>query len=333
MPMFKTEAIAFHDHHPEATDFRRQVLEGLCATPKRLSPKFFYDKRGSELFDAICELPEYYPTRTEIAILEAASAEIAALLGENCLLIEYGSGSSRKIRILLDALAGEATYVAIDISREHLLQSASDLAVDYPDLEVIAVCADYSKPFPLPRPSRRRVRNRVVFFPGSTIGNFTPAQAAAFLRTTARQVGPGGSMLIGVDLKKDERILRAAYNDSEQVTAAFNLNLLERINRELNGDFEVSNFEHRAHYNAQAGRVEMHLVSRCAQSVRLDGHVIPFAEGETIHTENSYKFSVEEFSCLAQRGGFAVTRVWTDPDKLFSLQYLTVPGEVAGRAA
>ena len=331
--MLRTGAIVFHDYHPEAADFRREVLEGLCASPKRLSPKFFYDKRGSEIFDAICELPEYYPTRTEIAILEAASAEIAELLGEDCLLIEYGSGSSRKIRILLDALAGEATYVAIDISREHLLEAASELADDYPDLEVIAVCADYSKPFPLPQPSRRRVGNRVVFFPGSTIGNFTPEQAAAFLRTTARQVGPGGSMLIGVDLKKEERILNSAYNDSGQVTAAFNLNLLERINRELDADFDVASFEHRAHYNAEAGRVEMHLVSRCAQSVRLDGHVIPFAEGETIHTENSYKFSVEEFSCLAQRSGFGVTRVWTDPDELFSLQYLTVPEGIANRVS
>jgi dimethylhistidine N-methyltransferase len=324
MPMLKTEAVVFFDHHPAVTDFRHEVLAGLLSKPKWLSPKFFYDKRGSELFDRICELDEYYPTRTETRILEENAGEIAALCGEHCELIEYGSGSSRKIRILLDALAGEVTYVAIDISQEHLLESATELAESYPELEVIAVCADYTQPFPLPRPGRRRTGHRVVFFPGSTIGNFNPGQAAEFLSTTARQLGPGGSMLIGVDLKKNERILHAAYNDSEGITAAFNLNLLTRINREIEAGFDVSSFEHCAFYNDREGRIEMHLVSRREQAVLVDGERIHFLRGESIHTENSYKFSVEEFQELAASCGFEPVRVWTGRGNLFSLHYLTV---------
>ena len=327
MLISKTEDVVFVDHHPRTADFRREVLEGLGASPKRLSPKFFYDKRGSELFERICELEEYYLTRTETAILDSHSEEIAGLLGAGCLLIEYGSGSSRKIRILLDALAGDLSYVAIDISREHLLAAAADLAEAREGLEVIAVCADYSKPFPLPTPQRSGSGKRVVFFPGSTIGNFSPREALDFLRTTAKQLGPGGSMLIGVDLKKKEKILHAAYNDSEGVTAAFNLNLLTRINRELGADFDLSAFEHRAVYNAAEDRVEMHLVSRKTQSVDVDGTAIRFFQGETIHTENSYKFSVEQFRDLAEDGGFKHARTWTDPDNLFSLHYLTVPPE------
>ncbi len=323
MPMLKTEAVVFFDHHPAVSDFRREVLAGLRSNPKWLSPKFFYDKRGSELFDLICELDEYYPTRTETRILEENAGEIACLCGEDCDLIEYGSGSSRKIRILLDALAGEVTYVAIDISREHLFESASELAEAYSELEVIAVCADYTQPFPLPERGRHRRGNRVVFFPGSTIGNFTPAHAAGFLSTTARQLGRGGSMLIGVDLKKDERVLHAAYNDAEQVTAAFNLNLLERINRELDADFDLSAFEHCAFYNHREGRIEMHLVSSRAQSVLVDGEEIHFSPGESVHTENSYKFAIEEFQDLAMACGFEPIRVWTDRENLFSLHYLT----------
>ncbi len=324
MPMFKTETVVFSDHHPAVTDFRREVLAGLRSRPKRLSPKFFYDKWGSELFDRICELDEYYPTRTETRILEENAGEIASLCGKDCDLIEYGSGSSRKIRILLDTLAGEVNYVAIDISREHLLASATELAEDYPNLEVIAVCADYTQPFPLPRAELRRTGKRVVFFPGSTIGNFDPGQAVEFLSTTAAQLGPGGSLLIGVDLKKDEKILHAAYNDSEGVTAAFNLNLLRRINRELEAGFDLSAFYHCAFYNRDAGRIEMHLVSRREQTVPVDGETIAFSIGESIHTENSYKFSVEEFQGLAASCGFEPIRVWTDPERLFSLHYLTV---------
>lgn len=317
------DAIVFRDHHPRAGDLFEEVLAGLRQEQKQLSPKYFYDKRGSELFEKICELDEYYPTRTEISILEKNSGEIAELLGEDCLLIEYGSGSSRKVRILLDALEGRLTYVAIDISKQHLIESAAELAESYPDLEIIAVCADYTTPFPLPETARNRTGNKVVFFPGSTIGNFSPDQALEFLRTTARQVGEGGSMLIGADLKKDKKILEAAYNDSEQITAAFNLNLLARLNRELGANFDLSGFRHHAAYNEARGRVEMHLVSLRPQVVEFDGARIHFRRGESIHTENSYKFSIEEFQQMAGACGFEPRRVWTDPRNLFSLHYLT----------
>ncbi len=315
--------VVFYDYQPETADFHAEALAGLRGEPKSLSPKFFYDKRGSELFDRICELDEYYPTRTETGILERYAAEIAGLIGEDCSLIEYGSGSSRKIRVLLDALGGRLTYIAIDISKQHLLESAQELSDSYPELEVIAVCADYSKPFELPQPSRRSTGKRVVFFPGSTIGNFSPAEARRFLRTTAGQVGPGGSLLIGVDLKKDPALLNAAYNDSEGVTAAFNKNLLRRMNAELGSDFDLASFRHKAFYNGDAGRIEMHLESLKEQRVRLNGDSIRFRAGETIHTENSYKFDVEQFHAMAAEAGFRAERVWTDARRLFSLHYLT----------
>jgi dimethylhistidine N-methyltransferase len=315
--------VAFYDYHPEAADFHAEALAGLRREPKSLSPKFFYDKRGSELFDRICELDEYYPTRTETAILDRYAGEIAALLGENCVLIEYGSGSSRKIRLLLDELGGRLTYIAIDISKQHLLESAKELSESYPELEVIAVCADYTKPFELPAPKRHASGKRVVFFPGSTIGNFSPLEARRFLQTTARQVGPGGSLLIGVDLKKDSESLHAAYNDSLGVTAAFNKNLLRRMNVELGADFDLASFRHQAFYNSEAGRIEMHLESLKDQRVRVNGTFIAFRGGETIHTENSYKFHVEEFQGLAAAAGFRPVRVWTDRQRLFSVQYLT----------
>jgi len=318
------DGIEFHDHHPRIDDFREEVVRGLTSEPKQISPKFFYDKRGSELFDRITELDEYYPTRAELSILEERAVEIAELIGRDCLLIEYGSGSSRKVGLLLDALEGDLTYVAIDISREHLLEACGRLSEAYPKLEVIAVCADYSKPFPLPAPRRGEPKNKVVFFPGSTIGNFSPDQAISFLRNTARQLGPGGSLLIGVDLKKDEDTLHAAYNDAEHVTAAFNLNLLERINEELDADFDISGFRHSAFYNDERGRVEMHLVSLKPQTVRFNGTHVRFAEGESIHTESSYKFGIKEFQQLAARAGFQPTKVWTDPKRLFSLHYLSV---------
>ena len=316
--------VAFCDLHPETGDFREEAVAGLCQQPKRIAPKFFYDKRGSELFDRICELDEYYPTRTETAILEEYAEEIAALVGQDCTLIEYGSGSSRKIRVLLDALGGRLTYIAIDISKQHLLESAAALSEAYPDLEVIAVCADYTKPFDLPAPSRRSDGRRVVFFPGSTIGNLSPQDARLFLRTTAERLGPRGSLLIGVDLKKDPAVLHAAYNDAEGVTAAFNMNLLRRMNEELGAEFELSSFRHQAFYNAEAGRIEMHLVSLKEQQVRFNGTSIPFGSGETIHTENSYKYNVEEFHSMAAEAGFRPEHVWTDSKRLFSLHYLAV---------
>ena len=316
--------VEFYDYQPETADFHAEALAGLRGAPKSVAPKFFYDKRGSELFDRICELDEYYPTRTETAILEQYAGDIAALVGEDCSLIEYGSGSSRKIRVLLDELGGRLTYIAIDISKQHLLESARELSDSYPELEVIAVCADYTKPFELPAPRRRSTGKRVVFFPGSTIGNFSPAEARRFLRTTAGQVGRGGSLLIGVDLKKDPELLHAAYNDSEGVTAAFNKNLLRRMNAELGADFDLAAFRHQAFYNRDAGRIEMHLVSLKDQQVRVNGASILFRDGETIHTENSYKFHVEEFQAMAVEAGFRPERVWTDSRRLFSLHYLTV---------
>ena len=319
-----TAGVEFHDFHPELGDFRQEVCAGLSREPKQIPPKFFYDKHGSELFEQICELEEYYPTRTETEILTRRAPDIAARLCPRSRLIEYGSGNSRKVRILLDAMQGRLSYVAIDISKQHLMDSASELAAAYPELEVIAVCADYSKPFPLPKPRRYAVHQSAVFFPGSTIGNFSPEQALEFLRNTAALVGAGGSLLIGVDLKKDPARLDAAYNDARGVTAEFNLNLLTRMNRELDADFDVSAFRHQAFYDAGRGRVEMHLVSLKDQTVGLNGSSIRFREGETIHTENSYKFSIEEFHGLAARASFESMEVWTDPDRLFSLHYLTV---------
>ena len=319
-----TTGVEFHDFHPELGDFRQEVCAGLNRRPKQISPKFFYDKRGSELFEQICELEEYYPTRIETEILAQRAPDIVVRLGARCRLIEYGSGNSRKVRILLDAMQGRLSYVAIDISRQHLLDSSYELAGAYPELEVIAVCADYTKPFPLPKPQRYPVDGNSVFFPGSTIGNFSPDQAVEFLRHTAALVGTGGSLLIGVDLKKDPARLDAAYNDAQGVTAAFNLNLLSRMNRELGADFDISAFRHQAFYDAGHGRVEMHLVSLKDQTVGLNDASIRFREGETIHTENSYKFSVDEFHGLAANAGFEPLDVWTDPDRLFSSHYLRV---------
>jgi len=319
-----TARIQFHDCHPHLSSFRDEVLAGLAKPQKAIPPKFFYDKRGSELFERITGLEEYYPTRAEMEILEQRSGEIAGRMGEDSLLIEFGSGSSRKIRLLLDALQGRNTYIAIDISKDHLIESAETLSREYPELEVSAVCADYTQRFPLPQANRKNGGRKAVFFPGSTIGNFTREQAEEFLKTTAELLRPEGDLLIGVDLKKDPATLNAAYNDAEGVTAAFNLNLLERINSELNGDFDLSSFEHRAFYNEAEGRVEIYLVSRKRQTARVDSARFEFQRGEAIHTENSYKYSISEFRELASRLGFEPVRAWTDSHDLFSLHYLEV---------
>lgn len=315
------ENVKFYDLHPPLADFKQEVLEGLKAKSKYLSPKFFYDKQGSELFNQITKLPEYYPTNTEITLLDTHQSEMVGLLGENCVLIELGSGSSHKIRTLLTALE-PAAYVPMDISKQHLLDSANILAEDYPDLSIHAVCADYSTDFELPyRPDDLP---HAAFFPGSSIGNFEPDQAQALLARTARLLGQGGRLLIGVDLKKDQQILHDAYNDAQGVTAAFNLNLLKRINEELGGNFVIENFKHDAFYNADLGRVEMHLVSKMAQKITIDGHVFSFDRGESIHTESSYKYSVSEFQQLAEKAGYAVNTVWTDEQNLFSVHCFQV---------
>ena len=311
---------AFHDLAPGEESFRDAVLSGLGGARKRIPCKFFYDARGSALFEAICRLPEYYLTRTEIMILEDNSADIAAHLGRNCRLIEFGSGASAKARILLEALDRPAAYVPVDISREHLRDAAISLAEDFPLLPVVAVCADYTRAFPLP-PLPGPNGKRVGFFPGSTIGNFEPDAAVAFLANYARILGPGGEMLIGVDLKKDPQILDAAYNDRAEVTAAFNLNLLKRVNRELDADLEIDRFEHVAFYNEAEGRVEIYIRSLVAQEARIAGTRFRFAEDELIHTEYSYKYSVAEFRALASRAGFRPVDTWTDPAALFSVHY------------
>ena len=304
--------------------FRDDVFEGLSREQKELPCKYFYDDRGSELFNTICGLDEYYPTRTETALLQAHGREMADLIGPGVCLIEFGCGSLLKTRLLLDALRSPAAFVPIDISADHLLQSAAALAADYPNLEVLPVAADFTRPVKLPDKARKASENRIGFFPGSTIGNFDHAGAADFLATVANMVGGGGALLIGVDLKKDEDILVRAYDDAQGVTAAFNRNVLERINRELGGCFDIETFRHRALYNGAEGRIELHLVSEKDQTVTVHDRDFTFTEGETIHTENSYKYHVEEFSSLAAGAGFRSARTWVDGDGLFSLHYLTL---------
>lgn len=299
-----------------ADNFLADVLAGLAASQKSIPPKYFYDEKGSQLFEAICELPEYYPTRAETALMQAHASEIAGLIGAGCALIEYGSGASRKTRILLDA-ARPAIYMPVDISRDSLLRSCAKLSVDYRSLEINAIWADYTRPLELPETAHRRI----IFFPGSTIGNFTPDEALTFLKSCREVAGEDGAMIVGVDLKKAETLLNAAYDDAKGVTADFNLNLLTRINRELDGDFEIENFSHRAFYNATASRIEMHLVSNISQQARVGRRYFQFREGETIHTENSYKYSIGEFHELAGASGFRPARYWAD--ELFSIHYLT----------
>lgn len=314
----------FDDLKPATSSFLQDVIAGLSTPRKALPPKYFYDARGSELFDAICELPEYYPTRTELAMLAASGRDMAARVGPDSAIIEYGSGSGRKTHILIDLLRPRA-YVAIDISSEPLRASAAQLATAFPRVGVFAICADYTQMLPLHQLARTEGARRVVYFPGSTIGNFNIPEARAFMVNARMVAGKGGAMLVGVDLKKPSAILHAAYNDAQGVTSAFNLNLLQRINRELGADFDVGAFEHQAHYAETAGRIEMHLVSRNDQQVRIQGHTFTFATGERIHTENSYKYSVEEFQVLAKDAGFDAAHCWVDPERLFSIHYLTVP--------
>jgi len=314
-------AVHFYDLHPPQTDMRAEVLAGLTQRPRAISPKFFYDRRGSELFEAITETPEYYPTRTELALLERHGEEMAAMLGRAGLLVELGSGSSRKIRLLLDALQ-PAAYMPVDISRDFLLDAARELAADFPKVQVHATWADYSRGLELPWGPV--AMPRAAFFPGSSIGNFEPAQAQRLLQHVAQALGPGGHLLIGVDLQKDPAIIARAYNDAQGLTAAFNLNLLARINRELGADFNLKGFSHHAFYNAAAGRVEMHLQSLARQQVHIARQRIDFHRGDTIHTENSYKYTLDGFRQLAEAAGFAPRRVWTDEGGLFSVHCLQV---------
>ena len=310
------------DFSPDEAVMLDDVLRGLALPGKNIPSLYFYDQRGSELFDAITGLPEYYPTRTEISILEAHGAEMAAALGPGVRLIELGSGSALKTELLLARLESPAAYVPVEISREHLLAAAGRIAADFPGLEVLPVTADFTEPFDLPEPKHGTVRRNVAFFPGSTIGNFTRGMAADLLRAVRSDVGPGGAMLIGVDLEKDRAVLERAYNDAAGVTAEFNLNLLVRMNRELGADFDIGAFRHEAVWDEAAGRIEMRLISTRAQTVNVAGHDFAFAPGEILVTEYSHKYSLEGFRRLAEANGFTVARVWTDPDRLFSVQLL-----------
>ncbi len=318
---------------PDAqSDFAREMIQGLARRPRSVPPKFFYDQAGSALFDRICELPEYYPTRTEIAILSRHAGDIAGAIGPQADVVEFGAGSVLKIRILLDALESPRRFVPIDISAEHLHAAADGLRRDYPGLDVQPIAADFTRPLTLPPalPLHRRGNGhasapRVGFFPGSSIGNFTPEEALRFLHAAA-QLLRGGGLLIGVDLVKDPAILHAAYNDAQGVTAAFNRNLLVRANRELGATFDPERFAHYAFYDPMRRRIEMHLVSVRMQGVRLCGRHFELAEGESLHTENSCKYTVEGFRQLAAQAGFVPEQVWCDPDRLFSVHWLVAPG-------
>jgi len=312
----------FIDFEPAADDFRSAALRGLSKVQKEIPAKYFYDETGSRLFDAICVLDEYYPTRAELGILRTQAKEISKLIARGSVIIELGSGSSRKVQYLLDAFDQPRAYVPIDISRKHLLNAANDLAANYDDIDVIPVCADFVNSFKLP--STLPPGPCMVFFPGSTIGNFHFDEARELLCGLAWQLNEGDSLLVGVDLKKDPHILRAAYNDQKGITAAFNLNLLTRMNRELGASFDLDAFVHRADYNMPPGRIEMHLVSTADQTVTVADQVVRFRAGETIHTENSYKYSVEEFQRLAEGAGFMPVRVWTDDPPLFSVHLFTL---------
>jgi dimethylhistidine N-methyltransferase len=306
--------------------FAADVLAGLTAKPKSLPPKYFYDAAGSALFERITQLPEYYPTRCELALLRDNAPAIASLFPQNCALIEFGSGSSKKARILLGAAATIEAYIPVDISGDFLQQDAVLLRRDFPRLAVHPVIADFTKSFAIP-PALAALP-RVGFFPGSTIGNFERHEAAAFLRHAGDRLGPGAVLVIGVDLVKDPAILCPAYNDAEGVTAKFNLNLLARINRELGADFDLGTFEHHACYNREHNRIEMHLASTRRQKVRVNGKAVTFRAGETIHTENSYKYTLEAFEALARGAGWSTRKIWSDG--LFGVLALTSTEEAKG---
>jgi dimethylhistidine N-methyltransferase len=306
--------------HSEANEFAIDVLAGLTSSPKRLPPKYFYDSVGSALFERITELPEYYPTRTEIGILREHAQDIAALVPADAALIEFGSGSSTKTRIILSAAPSLKAYVPVDISAEFLRDQTAALRREYPAIAMLPIAADFSRPFALP-PAIAKMP-RVGFFPGSTIGNFEPHEAAAFLRHAGSILGPGASFIVGVDLVKDAQVLQRAYNDSAGVTAQFNLNLLARINRELGAKFNLACFEHHAFFNRERSRIEMHLASLKRQRVKLLGECIELRAGETIHTENSYKYSIESFGAMARGAGWTPTAVWTDAESRFSVHAL-----------
>lgn len=308
------------DFHPPRSNIRADVLDGLSQTRKVLSPKYFYDERGSRLFEDITRLPEYYLTRTEDRIMESHLSELAELIGPGAAVIEFGSGTGEKIRRLLSHLQDPVAAITVEISRGHLMAAAERQARQFPELEIIAVCADFMRPFDLPRV--RGARRNLVFFPGSTIGNFKPNEARQLLRVMHQVAGEGGALLIGVDLDKEPAVLEAAYNDEAGVTAAFNLNLLRRINRDLGADFDLAGFRHQAVYNRGERRIEMYLESQARQEVHIGDTKVAFEAGERILTEYSHKHRLEDFERMVGEAGFGVGRVWTDERQWFSVQYL-----------
>ena len=308
-----------HRFDEQTSAFARDVVEHLAEQPKRLSPKYFYDAAGSELFEQITRLPEYYPTRTELSILRDRGSELSTLIAKNAALVEFGAGATTKVRLLLEQCAFRA-YVPVDISGDFLKAQADALGKDFPTLDVYPLTADFTAPFALP--DAVAAMPKVGFFPGSTLGNFEPHEACGFLRSARDILGRNAQMVIGVDLEKDERVLHRAYNDAAGVTARFNLNVLNRINRELGGNFDTGAFTHRAIYNRERHRIEMHLISRKTQSVRVMGRNFSFRVGESIHTENSYKYSLDRFTALARGSGWAPRQSWTDNAGMFSVHAL-----------
>ncbi len=317
--------------NPETETFAADVVAGLTATPKRLSPKYFYDHRGSELFERITELPEYYPTRCELSILRAHAKDISRLIPDGAALIEFGSGSSLKTRLVLDAAPQLAAYVPVEISGDFLEDQAAVLRREYPKLAILPVAADFTTAFALP--PQAQAMPRIGFFPGSTIGNFEPHEAAAFLRNAGAILGEGAVLVVGVDLVKDLKVLQCAYNDKQGVTARFNRNVLTRINRELGADLDEDGFEHHAFFNRERSRIEMHLASRKRQRASICGERVEFRAGETIHTESSYKYSLETFGALARGAGWAPVAVWTDHLDYFSVHALRFKGEEKSRSS
>jgi L-histidine Nalpha-methyltransferase len=307
---------------PATSDLLSDVIAGLSSDPRTLPCKYFYDERGAALFRKICELPEYYITRTEIDILDRHRAEIASQLGPNIELIGLGTGAGTKTRILIEALERPAAYIPVDISEKQLRKSTALFGKILPDLEILPVCADYLQPVVLPSPHHKPARN-VVYFPGSTIGNFEPNEALEFLRRIANVSGRGGGLLIGVDLQKDQSVIEAAYDDNARVTAQFNLNLLARLNREIGADFDLSQWRHRAIYNSEAGRIEMYLISVPDQTVHIGAREFHFRAGEKILTEHSYKHTPEGFIALARQAGFDFVKLWTDDARLFGVFYFS----------
>jgi L-histidine N-alpha-methyltransferase len=321
----RPRSLRVYDLHPSASDLESEVLAGLSKVQKTLPCKYFYDSEGAALFEAICATQEYYVTRTERKLLKEHLPEIAKLVGPRSVVVEPGSGSGVKTRMLLEALDAPAAYMPVDLSRAQLLATAAEIAGVLPDLEVLPVCADYTQPFPLPK-AMANVGKYVLFYPGSTIGNFDRAEATAFLKRMAEQIGPGGALLVGFDLKKDPLVLHAAYSDAAGFTARFNKNLLVRVKSQLDADVDIDAFQHYAFYDPVEGRIEMHLVSLRDQSIRVGGQKFQFTTGESIWTESSYKYSRADIRSMAARAGLRAAAEYVDDKGWFQLALLSVPG-------